>query len=97
VRFWVETELAYRELAARPAGSAPTTEQRQFLSLLSNGTRHSGDLVPVVDFGDPDVAAAVRDAIGRGWIKDMIAIGGVLVRPPTWFEITPLGRQKLAG
>jgi hypothetical protein len=96
VRFGVESELAYRVLAAREEESAPTAEQQRFLSLLLEGKRPSDDLGRIVDFRDPDFVAAVRDAEARGWLQVSLGgIGGLVARPASWFEITPLGSRIL--
>ncbi len=97
VRFWVESELAYRVLAARPLESAPTAAQQRFLLLIRNGKRSSDDLERIVDFRDPDFEAAFRDAQARGWLKwSLGGIGGLVGKPPSWFEITPLGIQVIS-
>lgn len=97
VRFGAESELAYRVLAARPQDSAPTPEQRRFLSLLVDGEQTGDDLARSVDFRDPDFAAAARDAQARGWLQMTLGgLGGLFARPPTWFELTALGSQALS-
>jgi hypothetical protein len=96
VRWGAEGELAYRVLAARPKGSAPTSTQRTFLELLLHGERDSHDLARSVDFGDPELCGAARDAIARGWVRGSLAgIGGIFARPPMLYELTPLGLQEL--
>jgi hypothetical protein len=95
-RFGAESELAYRVLAARTEENAPTTEQRRFLSLLREGKRQSDDLGRIVDFRDPNFVAGLRDAEARGWLQVSLGgIGGLVARPPSWFEITPLGSRIL--
>jgi hypothetical protein len=88
-----EYEVARRDLAARPEGAPPNKEQRSFLELLdARGVQTDNELADVVDFEDPVVGAAISDADARGWIKVSLAIGGIGSPPPTWYELTPLGR-----
>jgi hypothetical protein len=64
---------------------------------LRDGKQPSTDLGRDVDFRDPDVVAAIRDAEARGWLRmELGGIGGMLACPPTWFEITALGTQQLS-
>jgi hypothetical protein len=69
VRYGAEFEVAFRTLAARPGGSPPTVQQTAFLELLRNGARNSHELAQDIDYNDPELYAAMRDAQARGWVR----------------------------
>jgi hypothetical protein len=97
-RLWegAEWELERRVLAARPSDAPPTAEQRRFLALLQAGPRNSYELAEHIDLDDPKRMAAMRDACDRGWIESRLGgIGGIVARPPAWFELTAHGETAL--
>jgi hypothetical protein len=96
VRYGAEFEVALRTLAARPGGSPPTVQQTAFLELLRDGARNSHELEQEIDYNDPELYAAMRDAQLRGWVRGWLGgIGGVVAHPPAWYELTATGRDEL--
>ena len=96
VRYGAEFEVALRTLAARPWGSPPTVQQAGFLELLRDGARNSHELAQVIDYDDPELYAAIRDAQVRGWVRGWLGgIGGVVAHPPAWYELTATGHDEL--
>jgi hypothetical protein len=98
LRYGVEVELAYRALSARPEASPPTDEQRRILEVLRvSPWSHNRTLADEVALDSVAYAAAVRDALNRGWIRsDVGGIGGYYARPVGSTELTPEGRKQLA-
>jgi hypothetical protein len=97
LRYGVEVELAYRALAARSEASPPTDEQRRILEVLRVGPwSHNRSLADEAALDSVACAAAVRDALKRGWIRSgMEGIGGYYDRPVAKTELTPEGRKQL--
>jgi hypothetical protein len=96
MRCGAEVEIASRLLAARPNGRPPTVAQRAFMELLRDGGRYSHELSQEIDYNDSETFAAVRDAQRRGWVDSSLGgIGGLLMHPPAWYELTQAGREAL--
>ena len=87
-----EQELVRRELASRPDAAGPTEQQRAFLELLRQGRQSSFELAHRIDFENPRLRATLVDAVERGWVSMTLGgIGGLMARPPTWFEFESPG------